>query len=424
MDRVQRVLTQILMEPHRGGQSLLGTIKIAVLPIAKVFTMCFLGFLMASKYVNILPANGRKLLNGLVFSLLLPCLIFSQLGEAITFEKMLQWWFIPFNVVLATISGSIIGLIVATIIRPPYPYFKFTIIQIGIGNIGNVPLVLIAALCRDKSNPFGDTEKCSQDGNAYISFGQWVGAIVLYTYVFNMLAPPPEGTFDLVDGHLPVKSPSKESSQALRDNSPEQVPLLAQEPVATDHTAQKKDKIKDFLKFLYEKLKLKQILQPPIIASILAMVIGCVPFLKRLIFTSDAPLYFFTDSCMILGEAMIPCILLALEETLLTVRPGTGSSRLGLRTTAAIIFGRLVLVPPTGLGIVMLADRLGLLPPGDKMFRFVLLLQHTMPTSVLSGAVANLRGCGKEAAAVLFWVHIFAIFSMAGWIILYLNILF
>lgn len=59
-----------------------------------------------------------------------------------------------------------------------------------------------------------------------------------------MLAPPPEGTFDLVDGHLPVKSPSKESSQALRDNSPEQVPLLAQEPVATDHTAQKKDKVR------------------------------------------------------------------------------------------------------------------------------------------------------------------------------------
>jgi len=31
------------------------------------------------------------------------------------------------------------------------------------------------------------------------------------------------------------------------------------------------------------------------------MVLGCVPFLKRLIFTPDAPLYFFTDSCMILG---------------------------------------------------------------------------------------------------------------------------
>lgn len=43
---------------------------------------------------------------------------------------------------------------------------------------------------------------------------------------------------------------------------------------------------------------------------------------------------------------------------------------------------------------------------------------------LFTGAVANLRGCGREAAAVLFWVHIFAVFSMAMWIILFLNILF
>ncbi|KAF3606511.1 hypothetical protein DY000_02048604 [Brassica cretica] len=113
-------------------------------------------------------------------------------------------------------------------------------------------------------------------------------------------------------------------------------------------------------------------------------------------------------------DAMIPCILLALGGNLIN---GPGSSKLGFKTTAAIIVGRLVLVPPAGLGIVTLADKLGFLPTDDKMFRFVLLLQHTMPTSVLSGAVANLRGCGRESAAVLFWVHIFAIFSMAGWMI-------
>jgi hypothetical protein len=42
----------------------------------------------------------------------------------------------------------------------------------------------------------------------------------------------------------------------------------------------------------------------------------------------------------------------------------------------------------------------------------------------VAGAVANLRGCGKESAAILFWVHIFAVFSMAGWIIFYLSLLF
>ncbi|GAB2236010.1 hypothetical protein Droror1_Dr00026459 [Drosera rotundifolia] len=397
-----------------GGGSLLGTIKIAVLPIAKVFTMCFLGFLMASKYVNILPAAGRKLLNGLVFTLLLPCLIFSQLGQAITLEKMIEWWFIPVNVVLATISGSLIGLLVAMVVRPPYPFFKFTIIHIGIGNIGNVPLVLIAALCRDKTNPFGDSDKCSQDGTAYISFGQWVGAIILYTYVFNMLAPPLEGTFEIGDANFTHKHPPK-------THMPEQVPLLSDDTLPAEYAEPKNGKIKDFFTFIYNKLKLKQIVQPPIIASILAMVIGCVPLLKRLIFTTDAPLFFFTDSCIILGEAMIPCILLALGGNLVD---GPGSSKLGFRTTTAIIFGRLVLVPPAGLGIVMLADKLGFLPPGNKMFRFVLLLQHTMPTSVLSGAVASLRGCGKESAAILFWVHIFAIISMAGWIVLYIHLLF
>ncbi|KAJ9544740.1 hypothetical protein OSB04_024447 [Centaurea solstitialis] len=414
---MHRLLSEILMDTQGGGggESLLGSIKIAVLPIAKVFTMCFLGFLMASKYVNILPASGRKLLNGLVFSLLLPCLIFSQLGQAITYEKMIQWWFIPFNVVLATLSGSLIGFLVACIVRPPYPYFKFTIVHIGIGNIGNVPLVLIAALCRDKSNPFGDSAKCTQDGNAYISFGQWVGAIILYTYVFQMLAPPPGGSFDIEDSKLPVKVPVKGS------NPPEEVPLLTQEPETVDEDPPRVGTIKSFMKFVYEKLKLKQIIQPPIIASILAIVIGTIPFLKGLIFTPDAPLYFFTDSCLILGDAMIPCILLALGGNL---TDGPGSSKLGLKTTAAIIFGRLVLVPPAGLAIVTFADKLGILPPDDKMFKFILLLQHSMPTSVLSGAVASLRGCGREAAAILFWVHIFAIISMAGWIVLYLNILF
>ncbi|KAB1226399.1 Tetraketide alpha-pyrone reductase 1 [Morella rubra] len=219
-------------------------------------------------------------------------------------------------------------------------------------NIGNVPLVLIAALCRDKSNPFGDSEKCSTDGTAYISFGQWVGAIILYTYVFNMLSPPPEGTFDIEDENLPIKNLTK-------DGTPDQVPLLTQEEAAsTNSNDLHKGKIKDFFAFLYEKLKLKQILQPPIIASILAMVLGAVPFLKRLIFAADAPLFFFTDSCIILGEAMIPCILLALGGNLVD---GPGSSKLGLRTTAAIIFGRLVLVPPVGLGIVTLADYLGFL---------------------------------------------------------------
>lgn len=157
-----------------------------------------------------------------------------------------------------------------------------------------------------------------------------------------------------------------------------------------------------------------------IVSSLNIKVVSCLLFKGRV----DLKIYnmhihlknvFFFQK--FIREAMIPCILLALGGNLVDGKligapeiqffscyyspscsclvkknlflflhfPGPGSSKLGIRTTAAIIFGRLILVPPAGLGIVTLADKLGFLPAGDKMFRFVLLLQHTMPTSILSG---------------------------------------
>ncbi|ONM36871.1 PIN-formed protein14 [Zea mays] len=393
---MERSLLEVLATAAQGGTegtSVLSMLKYAVLPIAKVFTVCFMGFLMASKYVNILQPNGRKLLNGLVFSLLLPCLIFSQLGRAITIEKMIQWWYIPVNIVVGAVSGSLIGFVVASIIRPPYPYFKFTVIHIGIGNIGNIPLVLIAALCRDPSNPFGDSDKCNQDGNAYISFGQWVGAIIVYTYVFKMLAPPPGQTFDgSEEDGIPIKASGENTvpqvgKYPMNTNSstvPENEPLLSAGEVQKERATSVGTKIMGYVKCVVKFLKDKQLLQPPIIASAFAIAIGVIPFLKNFVLTDDAPLFFFTDSCLILGEAMIPCILLAVGGNLVD-GPGEGSKRLGVRTTVAIIFARLVLVPLAGVGITMLVDKLGFIPEGDRMFKFVLLLQHSMPTSVLSG---------------------------------------
>uniref|UniRef100_A0A0D6R0R2 Uncharacterized protein n=1 Tax=Araucaria cunninghamii TaxID=56994 RepID=A0A0D6R0R2_ARACU len=407
------------MAMARQSESVFAMLKYSTLPIAKVFVMCMFGFVLASKYVNILTPSGRKLLNGLVFTLFLPCLIFTELGRAVTLQKMLEWWFIPMNIVCATISGSLIGYLVALCVRPPKNYFKFTVVQIGIGNIGNVPLVLIGAMCRDKSNPFGDSKTCNQMGSAYISFGQWVGAVILYTYVFYMLSPPQD------TGNLESVANGTKHNMAMINTT--RIPLLASEegtldlPKPLDWRSKATEVFAEVSSFL-ERIHVKQVLQPPILASVLAIFIGIIPFLKQLILTDDAPFFFITDACIILGGAMIPCIMLALGGNL---TGGPSNSKLGLRTTAAIIFARLFLVPPAGLGIVILADKLGFLPPNDKMFRFVLLLQHTMPTSILSGAVCNVRGFAeKEASTILFWVHIVAMLSMTLWITLYLNILF
>jgi predicted permease len=159
------------------------------------------------------------------------------------------------------------------------------------------------------------------------------------------------------------------------------------------------------------------ILQPPVVASLLALVFGCVPLLRSLIFTEHSFLYFLFDSLNILGGATVPCIMLVLGGNLV--------QELGLRTTVAITFTRLFLIPPMGMSVVLMADKFGFLPPGNKMFKFVLLLQHSMPSSILAGAVTNLRGhAEKEASAILFYEHVLAIVSMAGWLVLYINVLF
>lgn len=55
-----------------------------------------------------------------------------------------------------------------------------------------------------------------------------------------MLAPPPEGSFDIDDGNLPIKGPLRE------DGGPEQVPLLTQEEAAiqTNSNASKVTKVR------------------------------------------------------------------------------------------------------------------------------------------------------------------------------------
>lgn len=60
-----------------------------------------------------------------------------------------------------------------------------------------------------------------------------------------MLAPPPEGTFDIEDGYLPMKAANRDSSHAAaKDSSPNQLPLLAEEPAVPVSTGSQKDKVR------------------------------------------------------------------------------------------------------------------------------------------------------------------------------------
>ena len=79
-------------------------------------------------------------------------------------------------------------------------------IENSTGNIGNVPLVLIAALCRDPSNPFAEPETCSTQMTAYISFGQWVcfRNSHFFRHFLRFMYWHTHTSSELVTAHVPV----------------------------------------------------------------------------------------------------------------------------------------------------------------------------------------------------------------------------
>lgn len=426
----------------------------AVFPLLKLLSLSLIGVVLAHPKTQIIPKATFKLLSKLVFALFLPCIIFTQLGTSITTKNLLSWWFIPFNVVISTFFGCVLGILVVVICRPPAEYKRFTIIMTAFGNTGNLPLAIIATVCHNDDNPFGTD--CHKKGMSYASFSQWVAVILVYTFVYHMMEPPME-YFEIVEegaemeeksGNPNISRPLLEEAEwpGMEDKETEhsKTPFIAgifnngvNESEATtpdpesvsEESPNSPQSIKCMaaprvvgkIKIVAEQTPLKHILQPPTIASLLAIIVGTVPQLKSFVFGADAPLSFLTDSLQILAGAMVPSIMLILGGAF---AEGPNESRLGLRTTIGIIVARLLVLPLLGIGIVTLADRLHFLVDGDHMYRFVLLLQYSTPSAILLGAISSLRGYAvSESSALLFWQHLCALFSLSLYLIIYFKLL-
>ncbi|CAK9152342.1 unnamed protein product [Ilex paraguariensis] len=427
----------------------------AVLPLLKLLSLTVIGLILAHPKTQIVPRATFKLLSKLVFALFLPCTIFIHLGESITLQNFIDWWFIPVNVILSTAIGCVLGFLVAIICRPPPEFIRFTVIVTAFSNTGSLPLAIVGSVCHSTDNPFGP--ECHRTGIAYVSFAQWVAVLLVYTLVYHMMEPPleyyevvEEEGFEIQEQLLvdnlsrPLLVEAEWPGMEDKETEHCKTPIIARVFTSVSSISQSSVPDPDSLeeggprspksirclaeprmvrriRIVAEKTPILHILQPPTFATLLAIIIGIVPFLKRVVYGDDAPLSFITDSLDIVAGAMVPSVMLILGGML---AEGPNESRLGLRTTIGIIIARLLILPLIGIGVVCLADRLNFLIHGDQMYRFVLLLQYTTPSAILLGAVASLRGYAvSEASALLFWQHVFAVCSLSVYIIIYFKLL-
>ncbi|KAJ7954197.1 Auxin efflux carrier family protein [Quillaja saponaria] len=296
-----------------SGQDLLT----AIVPLMKFLSLTVIGLVLAYPRMQMIPRATFRLFSKLVFALFLPCLIFTELGESITFQNFIDWWFIPVNVLVSTAIGCLLGFLVVIICRPPPEFKRFTIIMTGFGNTGNLLLAVVGSVCHTANNPFG--HNCHSRGVAYVSLSQWVAVILFYTLVYHMMEPPLE-YYEIVEEEVEIEEqeainnisrpllveaewpgiedketehcktpfiakifksissvsqtsfPDLEFSREGEGNSPVSLSCLAEPRVVRR------------IRIVVEQTPVHHILQPPTIASLLAIIIGMVPQLKSFFF--------------------------------------------------------------------------------------------------------------------------------------------
>lgn len=389
--------------------------EVASMPILQVLLISSLGVLMASDYLNILPVDARRSLNKIVFIIFTPSLMFSNLAKTVTLQDIVSWWFMVVNIGITFLIGGTLGWLAAKLLKPK-PHLEGLIISMcASGNLGNIMLIIVPAICKQDGNPFGDS--CSTVGLSYVSFSMALGGFYIWTYTYHLIRTSAEKYKEMLAVEESLKEPNKDLEANEKTNLLDGT--IEHDTKAPTIEAKKEAQIWKQILGLLHKI-LEELLAPPTIAAILGFIFGAVTWLRNLIIGDNAPLRVIQDSIKLLGDGTIPCITLILGGNL---TQGFRKARLNPAIIIAVICVRYVLLPIAGIGVVKAAAHLGFLP-SDPLYHFVLMLQFTVPPAMNIGTMTQLFDVAQEECSVLFlWTYLVAALALTVWSTVFMWIL-
>ncbi|KAL7104132.1 hypothetical protein ACP275_08G225000 [Erythranthe tilingii] len=398
----------------------LSLLRVASMPIIQVLIIGILGAFMATDYLNLLSSDARKSLNKIVFVAFTPSLVFGSLAKTVTLQDIISWWFMPVNIAITFLVGGTFGWIAAKILKPE-PYLQDLIIAIcSGGNLGNILIIIVPAMCKENGNPFGDKDVCATMALSYVSFSMALGALYVWTISLHLI----RSAGVKHKAMLPSKTEANKDFEA-NDTSP--LLLLTEAEhlsvVITNKETQIEAKDNESM-WNWARGTLHQLAEelttPPILAAIFGLIIGAVSLLRNLIIGENAPLRVIYDSIELLADGTIPCITLILGGNL---TQGLGKATLKPSIIIAVICVRYILLPPVGIFVVKAASHFGFLS-SDPLYRFVLMIQFSLPPAMNIGTMTQLFDVAQEECSALFlWTYLVAALAITGWSTVFMWIL-
>ncbi|XP_027364614.1 protein PIN-LIKES 3-like [Abrus precatorius] len=404
----------------------------ALMPVLKVLLITAAGAFLALHRFNILRESARKHLNTIVYYVFTPALVCSILTKTITFRSLVMVWFMPLNILLTFIVGTALGWLFLKITKAAPDMQGLVLGCCAAGNLGNMPLIIVPAVCKESNSPFGAVDVCNKKGLAYASLSMAIGNICIWTFVYTLIriysSESQNSNVNKVDDS--TLRPMSATETDLENHSKSSVgPVVSAENISetNDHVAQlevectlpggrdrvpKKTQITKPIKTLVENLNLKVLLAPATIGSILGLIIGVVPPFQTMFVGDNAPLRVVEDSVSMLGDASIPAITLLVGANLLN---GLKRSGMKISLVVGIILVRYIFLPIVGVAIVKGAIHFGIVPQ-DPLYQFILLLQYALPPAISISTITQLFGAGEtECSIVMLATYAVASVSLTLW---------
>ncbi|CAN1349093.1 Protein PIN-LIKES 1 [Linum perenne] len=299
-----------------------------------------------------------------VFFVFNPALVATNLAKYITLNNLLFLWFMPLNILFTFIIGSLLGCLLIRITDPPRALRGLVLGCCAAGNLGNMPLIIIPAVCKERGSPFGQVKTCYAHGLAYGSLSMAVGAVYMWSYVYNIMRL------------YSNRSPQGPKFEAL---------------------AHAKSSIKYGIQIFGTMFNMRRLFAPSTIGAIVGFAVGVIPHVQEVVIGDKAPLRVVQDSAALLGEAAIPTVTLVVGANLLE---GLKGSEVRSSVVIGIMAVRYIALPLTGIIIIKSAVHFGLVHT-DPLYQFVLLLQFALPPAMNIGTMSQLFGTGESECSVI-----------------------
>ncbi|KAI5423336.1 hypothetical protein KIW84_046348 [Lathyrus oleraceus] len=394
---------------------------VALAPVLNTLFIAVIGAVLALDNIGILKKNTKKHLNIIVYFVFTPALLYSSLAKTITLRSLGMLWFMPLNILLRYIIGTTLAWILAKITRVPRHLHGLVMGCCAAGNLGSLPLIIVPAICKGRSHPFGDVDACYRKGLAFTSLTMAVGHIYAWSIVYNILRiySPKINIVKFNDNKINIEVNNLEniakcSARTLTTTEEKSMSngCVDRPEIECKVIDDEEEKVQEKLKnmkalqiLLSDKINLKELFAPALWGAIFGVIVGIVPRLKKVLVTEHAPLHFVQTSAIMLGDACIPSTILLVGANLL-------NGLKGLRKKIPLVVGIIVVIyialPTIGICIVKGAVHFNFIS-SDPLYQFVLLLHYAVPPAVSASTMTQLLGVGQSECSLI----MFATYSSA-----------